>query len=269
MDTTAAAHLRVIEMLTQLARVAADNASVPYSGKPCGAALLLADGRWVEGVRIESGSFPLTIPALQAAYVTAVARGQRDIVAVALNRPFDGSEWSWLADAIGRAPAYLGIGAVAFADSLPDPTEALPLVLDAPPPATAVEGIALARAVAQHAYVPQSAFPVGCVLMGKNVGGEAVLIPGVNVEHEDWTRGLCAERTALAAAVAIGVKELEMGFLSCPKDPSGTPCGACRQLLVEYLPDVPLVMDRGEGRPYVATARALLPSNFSGEVLRA
>lgn len=260
---------RHLHALASRARSSAENASTPYSGRPEGAAVLLSDGLWVPGVRVESGAFPLTIPALQGAYVGAAAGGRRDIVAAALSRPFDGSEWHWLADALGAAPALLLSDAVAFRDAVPDPAGRLALALDGAPPVTDSAGVELARQAARRAYVPESAFPVGCVLWGEDASGRGVLVPGANVEHADWTRGLCAERTALATAFALGIRHIRKAFLSCPKDPDGTPCGGCRQLLAEYLPEVSLVIDRAERDAEVVTPRALLPSNFSGDTLRA
>ena len=122
----------------------------------------------------------------------------------------------------------------------------------------------MARAVAERAHVPESGFRVGCVLV--TASGRA--FPGCNVEHTEWTRGLCAERTALAVAAAYGADAVHRLFLSCPTDPRGTPCGACRQLLAEYAAGVPIVMDRGEAPPEITTAEALLPHFFTGEHLR-
>lgn len=255
----------LLDPLRARARDAAVHARAPYSGRSDGAALLLADGQWVPGVRVESASYPLTIPALLGAYVTAVAGGRRDIRAAALNDLLLAGEAAWLADALDLDPMAEALDGVVFGE------EPLPLVgalwspfLDAPAPATDDEGLALARQAAAHAYVPESEFPVGCVLLTE----DGRLVPGCNVEHADWTRGLCAERTALATAAAYGVGPIRRIFLSCPTDPGGTPCGACRQLLAEYVPRVPIVMDRGEAPPDITSPEYLLPDFFSGDRLR-
>lgn len=255
----------VPDPLRARAREAAAHARAPYSGRADGAALLLSDGQWVPGVRVESASYPLTIPALLGAYVTAVAGGRRDVRAVALNGPLLSGEAAWFADALGLEPVAEALDGVVFGE------EPLPLVgalwspfLDAPAPSTDADGLALARRAAAHAYVPESDFPVGCVLLAE----DGRLVPGCNVEHGDWTRGLCAERTALATAAAYGVGPVRRIFLSCPTDPGGTPCGACRQLLAEHVPGVPIVMDRGEAPPARTTPEHLLPDFFSGDRLR-
>ena len=254
-----------LDPLRARAREASANARAPYSGREVGAALLLSDGRWVPGVRVESASYPLTIPALLGAYVAAVAAGRRDVRAVALTEPLQAGELGWLADALGAEPTAEAMDGAIYGDEPLPPVGAVwTALLDRPAPASDAEGLALAREAAAHAFVPESGFPVGCVLLTE--GG--ALVPGCNVEHAEWTRGLCAERTALATAAAYGAGPLRRIYLSCPTDPRGTPCGACRQLLAEYAPGVPIVMDRGSAPPYVTTTDALLPDFFSGDRLR-
>jgi cytidine deaminase len=69
------------------ARRATDNAYVPYSNFPVGAALLLADGSIVTGANIENASYPLTICAERSAGATAASAGHREIRAVAVSAP--------------------------------------------------------------------------------------------------------------------------------------------------------------------------------------
>ena len=135
--------------------------------------------------------------------------------------------------------------------------------LDAPLPETPKAGIALAREVASRAHTPESAFPVGCVLLTH----EGRLLPGVNVEHNDWSRILCAERNALGTAVSWGQTQAQAAYLACLKDPTGSPCGACRQLLAELAPDATVWMDRGEASPEATTPARLLPGAFHGQGL--
>ncbi len=253
-----------LEPLRAHAQEAAARSSAPYSGQPVGVALLLGDGRWVPGVRVESGSFPLTIPALLGAWVAAVGAGRRDVAAAALSRPFARGEWGWLAAALDAEPVTEAESAVAFRRDLPAVGERLEVRLEAPVPADDAEGVRLAREVSGRAFVPHSDFPVGCVLLTE----EGALVPGVNVEHADWTRGLCAERSALATAAAYGVGPARRVFLACPREPRATPCGACRQLLAEQAPGAPIVMGRGDAPAETAMPEALLPNGFRGDVLR-
>lgn len=257
-----------LDALRAHAASAARRSSVPYSGRATGAALLLADGSWVPGVRLESGSFPLTISALQACYVIARAAGRGDVAAVALSRPLQQSEIAWLAEALDRQPIEEGEDAITFSKSLPQPADLIPLALRAAVPSTDAEGIALARSVARRAFTPESDFPVGCVLVAEDSDGRTILVPGANVEHADWSRGLCAERTALVTAYALDARRIIRAFLTCLNASGCSPCGGCRQLLAEYIPDVPLVMDRGMEPPVVHISGTLLPGHFGGESLR-
>ncbi len=258
----------VLEGLRAKARAATERAHAPYSGAEEAAALLLADGRWVPGVRVESASFSLTISPLLNALTTAVAAGYdpRDAAAAALSRPLRPSERAFLAELPGAPFAPAGDDACARAGAGTRPTlgERLDPFLDAPLPEEAEAGIALAREVAERAYVPASGFRVGCVL----VTGSGRLLPGVNVEHADWSQILCAERSALGTALSYGLgRGLRALYLSCPSDPAGSPCGACRQLLVELAPEAVLWMDRGAAPPQAARPADLLPGSFEGRAL--
>ena len=129
----------------------------------------------------------------------------------------------------------------------------------------AADGIELARGVARRAHVPASDYPVGAVLECS----DGRLVPGVNVEHPDWARTLCAERAALGTVQSYALPAPQHLFLTCKDDPDGTPCGACRQLLAELAPDIALWMDRRRDTTERTTAPALLPGSFQGEALLA
>ena len=258
------------DILRQKAESATARAHVPYStqrGAPQrdAAVLLLADGAWVPGVRVESASFSLVIPPLMNAFTTVAAAGRTDVVAAALNRPFLPEEAAYMRS----TPAGLfreeadDVFVATDADALPPVGDRLDPFLDAPTPEHPAEGIALAREVAQRAHVPESDFRVGCVLVVE--GGK--LVPGVNVEHADWSRILCAERNALGTALSWGLTGLEALYLTCLKDESGSPCGACRQLLAELAPTAAVWMGRGQVSPEAASPRYLLPGAFHGQAL--
>lgn len=256
---------------TQLpyARHAADytaRAHTPYSGVPEAAVVVLSDGTWVPGVRVESASYSLVIPALVNAYTTALAAGRDDVVGMVLDRDAKPGETAFLSAMPQGTFEPLGPRAWSLDGApLPDAGAALDPFLDAPLPEDAAAGVALAHRVAERAYVPESAFPVGCVLVTD--GGR--LVPGVNVEHADWRHVLCAERNALGTAVTYDAGRIRAGYLSCPRDAAGSPCGACRQLLVELAPEAALWMDRGAQAPDCAGTKDLLPGYFSGQALLA
>jgi len=243
-------------------------AHVPFSETPTAAVVLLDDGRWIPGVRVESASYSLTLPALLNAYTTAVAAGVADAVtAFVLSRPFRREEalyveelpdgpYQAVADDAWVRGGWTGDGALPSVGSLFMPD----LADSSEDPA---DGIDAARRVTRRAYVPASEFPVGAVL----TLADDRLIPGVNVEHPDWSRILCAERNALGTVQSYALPSPTRLFLTCHDDADGTPCGACRQLLAELAPDATLWMDRHDDPPERTTVSALLPGSFRGRAL--
>lgn len=258
----------VLSALRERAQQLTPRAHVPFSETPTAATLLLEDGRWIPGVRVESASYSLTLPALLNAYTTAVATGQADAVAAfVLSRPFRREEALYVEelpqgpyDAVAE-DAWLQ-GRWAGDGALPPVGDPLSPVLNASleePP----DGISLSRRLSSKAYVPSSDYAVGAVLHTS----DGPLVPGVNVEHPDWARILCAERNALGTVQSYALSRPQHLFLTCDDDPAGTPCGACRQLLAELAPETTLWMDRHNAPPERATVSALLPGSFRGHAL--
>jgi homotetrameric cytidine deaminase len=247
------------DALRALARRAATRAVVPFSQTPVGVALLLSDGTAVTGARVESASYPLSIPALQGAWARARAKGRGDLVAVAASRPLAPSELAFLAEDTRRRwraeDAEIATIEGASLHALGDQLGAAARPSGDP--------MAAAKAAAQHAHAPVSHFPVGCVLET-----EAGWVAGSNVEHAaDWTRGLCAERVALASALATGAGRISHIWLACPQAPGATPCGGCRQLLAEHAPDAKVHIWNDDADAIVTTPEALLPGAFRADRL--
>jgi homotetrameric cytidine deaminase len=253
-----------LDALRSEARNVAVRAYVPYSGRGEAAVLLLADGTWVPGVRVESASFSLVIPALVNAFSTAVAAGRQDVVAVVTNHPVQPEDTAFLH---ALPPAFTqhaeDVFVAAEFASLPAFGACLDPFLPVSPLDDVAAGIGLAREIAQRAYVPESDFPVGCMLVIE----DGRLLPGVNVEHSDWSRILCAERNAISTAITWGAAPARVLYLTCLKDPKGSPCGACRQVLAELALGATLWMDRGSASPEAATPEQLLPDAFTGQAL--
>ncbi len=253
----------VLRTLRTHAEAAAARAHVPYTQTPEAAVLLLSDGTYVPGVRIESATFSLLIPPLLGALTTATAAGRRDVVAAVMPRPLTADEALLVRQALDVPFDTTANGtALRTTAALPPVGERLDPRLSGPVPPDEAAGIARARHVAKRAHVPDSNFPVGCVLETT----DGACLPGVNVEHPDWARILCAERTALSTALTYGLTPKRL-YLTCLLDEGGSPCGACRQLLTEHAPDLPVIMDRGEAAPEHTTPSRLLPSAFSGDAL--
>lgn len=251
----------ILNRLIALAETVSERSYAPYSGAGRGCVLLLSDGTWVPGVRVENASFPLLIPAAMNAVSTAIAAGRRDLVAAVSDRPFGGADQDYLSAFL--PDAEFSERTASSSRRLLEPRSRLEPELDVRA-GDDDELQRLARQAASNAYVPESNFPVGCIL--ETTGGG--LIPGCNVEHADWNLILCAERNAIGTAVTYGLTPWRRLHVSCVKDPTGSPCGACRQVLVEHAPNMPLVMDRGDDAPDIRTAADLLPAYFGGTVLR-
>ena len=117
-----------------------------------------------------------------------------------------------------------------------------------------------AREAASRAWAPYSHFHVGAAVLGSN--GE--IIPGCNVESASYGISCCAERVALFSAVAQGVKPVRLA-VSCVDAPadapesSKTPCGACRQIILDLMGGGALIEIDGVGE---FTALELLPKGF-------
>ena len=123
--------------------------------------------------------------------------------------------------------------------------------------------VAAAVAARRHAYCPYSGFAVGAAVL--TAGGD--LVAGCNVENAAYPAGICAERAAIAAAVAAGTTDLRgLAVVADTVEPI-VPCGLCRQTIAEFAPRLPLVLATLAGRHRVVTLDELLPEPFSPAVL--
>ena len=109
------------------------------------------------------------------------------------------------------------------------------------------------------AYVPYSHFPVGAALEC----ADGTVFTGCNVENSAYGSCICAERTALVKAVSEGHRDdlVRLAVVGNSKDYCW-PCGACRQMLYEFAPDLRVIAARGDGQYETAALRALLPRGF-------
>jgi cytidine deaminase len=119
-----------------------------------------------------------------------------------------------------------------------------------------------ARAVQQQAYAPYSHFRVGAAIEADN----GAVFVGCNVENASYGLTICAERAAVAAAVGAGVRRIRRAVVVTDSDPPAAPCGACRQVLSEFGPDM-LVEAVGPERTSRWSMRELLPAAFGPEQL--
>jgi cytidine deaminase len=113
-----------------------------------------------------------------------------------------------------------------------------------------------------RAYCPFSNFPVGAAL--RTSSGK--IFQGVNVENASFGLTNCAERVAVGAAVAAG--EREFTAIAVVSRGGVSPCGACRQVLAEFNPNLPIVIvdSLKPSEIHHATLDQLLPGRFEGPV---
>lgn len=124
--------------------------------------------------------------------------------------------------------------------------------------------ITAAHKARANAYVPYSNFAVGAVVLTHT----GRMFPGCNVENAAYPASVCAERVALLSAYAAG--EHDIAVLAVVADTAGpvSPCGVCRQVLLELAPRCVVVLANLRDAMQITTPGALLPSGFTGDVLR-
>lgn len=125
-----------------------------------------------------------------------------------------------------------------------------------------------AEAAYLRAYAPYSQFRVGAaVLTMPNEHGEAHTFTGCNVENAAYSLALCAERVAIGQAVAHGHQSFQaIAVVAEPTRPC-FPCGACRQFLSEFGPDLEIIILEADGSLSHHSIGELLPYAFNGDAL--
>jgi cytidine deaminase len=115
------------------------------------------------------------------------------------------------------------------------------------------ELFARAEAVAARAYAPYSNLSVGAAVRAR----DGRVFEGVNVENAAYPLGICAERSALARAVAEGLGPGDLEAIAI----TASPCGGCRQWIAEFRLDRVIYRD-ASGELRTATPAELLPDSF-------
>jgi len=118
--------------------------------------------------------------------------------------------------------------------------------------------LAAARAARANAYAPYSHFSVGAALLAR----DGRVFRGANVENASYGLSMCAERVAVFAAVAAGALAFEAIAVVGPDRTATMPCGACRQVLIEFGPTL-AVITQADGVAETQSIAALLPAAFS------
>ncbi|MCL6520637.1 MAG: cytidine deaminase [Armatimonadetes bacterium] len=117
-----------------------------------------------------------------------------------------------------------------------------------------------ARAAINMAYAPYSKFQVGAAVLGES----GRVYAGANVENASFGLTICAERVAVLKAISEGERTIKAVAVANSAGSRAFPCGACRQVIAEFVPtegdvDVYLVSDEGVEAYTLAN---LLPHSF-------
>jgi len=116
-----------------------------------------------------------------------------------------------------------------------------------------------ALAAQAKAYAPYSNFFVGAAILSE----DGQVFEGCNVENASYGLAICAERSAVCAAIAGGQRHWRA--IAVASQDAVTPCGACRQVLHEFGPALEVILVDGESREVRSrwTAESLLPGAFT------
>lgn len=117
--------------------------------------------------------------------------------------------------------------------------------------------ISAAREGLRQAYAPYSGYRVGAALLVE----DGTLVTAGNVENVSYGLTMCAERAAVARAVAEGKRTFEAIAVVTDGTAAISPCGACRQVLAEFAPDIRVIAEGNEQR-HSWSLRELLPDRF-------
>jgi cytidine deaminase len=119
--------------------------------------------------------------------------------------------------------------------------------------------VAAASAARAHAYAPYSHFAVGAALLMEDGSIHAA----ANVESCIPALSICAERNAMSAAASAGLRRPQAVAVVTDATPPARPCGLCRQTLVEFARDLPILVVNLQGEREETTLAELFPQPFS------
>ena len=115
----------------------------------------------------------------------------------------------------------------------------------------------------EHAHAPYSRFLVGAALLARS----GRIVHGSNVENASYGLSVCAERTALWKAVTEGEREFTAIAITAGPGAGAPPCGACRQVLLEFAPELRVLWRDARGRIVARHLEELLAEPFRPEML--
>ena len=123
--------------------------------------------------------------------------------------------------------------------------------------------VAAARTARTHAYSPYSGVKIGAAVLAS----DGSVYTGCNIENASYGLSCCAERTAIFKAVSEGARRITAIAVVGKSDEFTTPCGACRQVMVEFNPGMKVLRRGTDGFSEDTTAESLLPGHFKPDEL--
>ena len=121
----------------------------------------------------------------------------------------------------------------------------------------------LLRETKKQALALYSKFHVSALL----VTNDDQVFTGINIESSSYGLTICAERVALFKALSEGHRKFDRIYIMSDLSKPCPPCGACRQVLMDYAPDINVIMYSNNGERKEATLKDLMPLAFQGKDL--
>lgn len=121
-----------------------------------------------------------------------------------------------------------------------------------------------ARQARGKAYAPYSNFAVGAALLDE----DGKIYTGCNVENVSYGLTNCAERTAIFKSVSEGKTKFKAIAIYADIENYCAPCGACRQVIAEFGPDIIVIQANRHGEYILNKINELLPGGFTPEMLK-
>ena len=247
----------------------------PYSEKQEACIIVGRTGTYYPGVRVENVSFPLTIDAVQAAIFSCLSEKDTpsELLLPELNQYAHTSKADHdKAVESGKHqhtdPVSCSSDSVAFwcrqFDISCRTVASLEEINRNRFFQTAERQLNTDRLtkLTSRCIIPYSSFPVTALLSTDNG-----IYSGVNIEMADWQKGLCAERTAMAKALASGAGKFKEIHVYAPQSDYVSPCGACRQVLLEHMSNASMLLHHNEDETSRLTVSDLLPYQFKAQNL--
>lgn len=225
-----------------------DHNYVPYSKKASVALVNSQSGQWFPGIRVENISYPLSISATQNALFYCLSEGHKpsklytDEINASMIPSWE-KEFEITAHPLDRN----NFENISFENPAID--------ID-------INKKGKLKELLDKAIVQESDFPVSAI-----VETEQGYFGGANIECTSWNMGLCAERVAIAKALTFGSKKLMSLEIHTRKGEFSSPCGACRQVIIEHLPKKQIHLHHADDSESIHFSEDLLPHSFSSTSL--